>query len=178
LANGGLDGRRANAVEVEHHPENRNGFLQPFLSRITIQVPAQEPGTNQGIPDFLSQQVCRLKVVPMKRAVVLFALLSLFTFPAFGRVPELNVTAVCKARSVDTKMLQSSSVQSIADCVRDEEAIKQQLSTLWESISVPTRNRCESDARALGTTSYLDLFACIQIAEDTKSSLKDETGKR
>jgi hypothetical protein len=114
----------------------------------------------------------------MKRALVLFAvLLPLFTPPAFGRVPELNVKAVCKARSVDAKVLKSPG-QSIADCVRDEEAAKQQLSTLWESTSVPIRNRCESDARSLGTTSYLDLLACIQIAVDTKSGPKKETGKQ
>jgi hypothetical protein len=115
----------------------------------------------------------------MKRALVLFAvLLPLFTPPAFGRVPELNVKAVCKARSVDAKVLQSTPGQSIADCVRDEEAAKQQLSTLWASTSVPIRNRCEIDARSLGTTSYLDLLACIQIAEDTKSGPKKETGKQ
>ena len=44
----------------------------------------------------------------MKRALVLFAvLLPLFTLPAFGGVPQLNVKAVCKARSADAKMLQS-----------------------------------------------------------------------
>jgi hypothetical protein len=115
----------------------------------------------------------------MKRALVLFAvLLPLFTLPAFGGVPELNVKAVCKARAADAKMLQSPPDESTADCVRDEEAAKQQLSTPWASTSVSIRNRCESDARSLGTTSYLDLLACIQIAEDLKSGPKQETGKQ
>jgi hypothetical protein len=30
----------------------------------------------------------------------------------------------------------------------------------------------------LGTTSYLDLLACIQIAEDEKSGPKQATGKQ
>ena len=115
----------------------------------------------------------------MKRVLVLFAvLLPLLTPPAFGRVPELNVKAICKARSADAKMLQSSPDQSTADCMRDEEAAKQQLSTLWESTSVPIRNRCQSDARALGTTSYLDLFSCIEMAEDVKSIPKKGAGKQ
>ena len=117
----------------------------------------------------------------MLRALVLSAvLLPLFTPPAFGRMPALNVTAVCKTRSVDAKMLGSTPDQSIADCVRDEEAAKQQLSTLWASTSVPIRNRCQSEARSLGTTSYLDLLACIQIAEDEdmNSGPKKETGKQ
>jgi hypothetical protein len=115
----------------------------------------------------------------MKRALVLFAvLLPLFTPPAFGRVPELNVKALCKARSSDAKMMQSTPAQSTADCVRDEEAAKQQLSALWASTSVAIRNRCESDARSLGTTSYLDLLTCIQMAEEINSSPKKETGKQ
>ena len=115
----------------------------------------------------------------MKHALVLFAvLLPLVTPPAFGRVPELNVKALCKARSGEA--LQSAPGQSITDCVRDEEEAKQQLSNLWASTSAPLRNRCESDARSLGTTSYLDLLACIQIAEDEdmKSGPKKETGKQ
>jgi hypothetical protein len=112
----------------------------------------------------------------MKRASVLFAMsLLLFAPPAFGRVPELNVTAVCKARSGGTRLLQSG--QSVADCVRDEQAAKLQLSPPWESTSVPVRNRCQSDARALGTTSYLDLLACIQIDQDTKPGPKKGAGK-
>ena len=117
----------------------------------------------------------------MKRAPLLAAvLLSLFAPPAFGGVPEVNVKAVCKARTAEAKLTHSTPNQSNDDCVRDEEAAKQQLSTLWASTSVPIRNRCESEARSLGTTSYLDLLACIQIAEDEdmKSGPKKETGKQ
>ena len=117
----------------------------------------------------------------MLRALVLFAvLLLLFTPPALGRMPELNVKAICKSRSADAKMMRSAPLESIEDCVRGEEAAKQQLSTLWASTSVPIRNRCESEARSLGTTSYLDLLTCIQIAEDEdmKSGPKKETGKQ
>lgn len=120
----------------------------------------------------------RLKY-PFKYPLALFAaLLPLFTPPAFGRVPELNAKAICQARAGDSKALHSAPLQSVADCVHDEEDAKQQLSSVWESTSVPIRNRCQSDARALGTTSYLDLLACIQIAEDEKSGpVKQATGK-
>jgi hypothetical protein len=115
----------------------------------------------------------------MLRALVLFAVsLSLFTPPALGRMPELNVKAICNSRSADAKMMQSAPLESIADCVRNEESAKQELSTLWASTSAPIRNRCESDARSLATTSYLDLLTCIQMAEEIKSSPKKETGKQ
>jgi hypothetical protein len=115
------------------------------------------------------------------RALVLFAVLPLlFTPPALGQMPELNVKAICKSRSADAKIMQSVPLESIADCVHDEEAAKQQLNTLWASTAVPIRNRCQSEARSLGTTSYLDLVACIQIAqdEDMKSGPKKATGKQ
>ncbi|SDS90233.1 hypothetical protein SAMN05444158_3622 [Bradyrhizobium canariense] len=115
----------------------------------------------------------------MKRASVLFAaLLPLFTPPAFGGAPELNVKAICKARSADAIRSGSPPDQSTADCLHDEEDAKQQLNTLWASTSVPIRNRCESDARALGTTSYLDLLTCIRMAKEINSSPKKETGKQ
>ena len=97
--------------------------------------------------------------------------------PAFGREPELNVKAICKAASDDAKIMGAIPDQSVADCVRDEEATKQRLSTLWALTSVPIQNQCVSDARALGTTSYLDLLACIQMAEDVKSNPKKGTEK-
>ena len=115
----------------------------------------------------------------MKRALVLFAvLLPLFTPPAFGGVPELNINAICKARKADAKALRSPPDQSTADCVRDEETAKQQLATLWPSTSVSIRKQCESDARSLHTTSHLDLLTCIQIEEDTRPGLKKRTGKQ
>ena len=113
----------------------------------------------------------------MKRAHLLFTVLLLFMPPAFGGEPELNVKAICEARSDDAKIMGSTPDQSVADCVRDEEATKQRLSTLWALTSVPIQNQCVSDARALGTTSYLDLFSCIQMAEDGKSIPKKGTGK-
>jgi hypothetical protein len=98
--------------------------------------------------------------------------------PAFARVPELNVKAVCKARAADARILRSAPIQSIADCEHDEEAAKQQLSTLWESTPATIRKQCEGDARALGTMNYLDLLTCVQMAEDLKPGPKKETGKK
>jgi hypothetical protein len=114
--------------------------------------------------------------VRVKRAVLFFTgLLVLLTPPALGRMPELNVKAICKARSADATILRSVPEQSVADCVRDEEDKKQQLSPLWASTSVRIRNRCQSDGRSLGTTSYLDLLSCIQLAEDVKPDPKKVT---
>jgi hypothetical protein len=113
----------------------------------------------------------------MMRTSVLFAvLLFLFTPAAFAEVPEINVKAVCKARSADAKMSQVPPDQSDEDCARDEQAAKQQLGTYWASTSVSIRNRCQNDARSLNIKGYLDLLTCIQIALDLKSGPQKETG--
>src|ERR1700760_2795135 len=99
----------------------------------------------------------------MMRASVPLFLLAVWlpwTPPAWGGVPALNVETICKARAADAKMLHSTLGQSVADCVHDEEAAKQQLSALWPSSSAHIRGQCESDARSLGTTSYLDILTC------------------
>jgi hypothetical protein len=45
----------------------------------------------------------------MKRAHLLFTVLPLLSMPpAFGREPELNVKAICKARSDDAKIMGST----------------------------------------------------------------------
>ena len=98
--------------------------------------------------------------------------------PAFGRVPVLNVEMTCKTRAADAKMLHSTPAQSMADCVRDEDAAKQQLSALWPSSSAHIRNQCESDARSLGTNSYLDILTCVQIAEELKADADKKTAKK
>jgi hypothetical protein len=102
----------------------------------------------------------------MRASMSLAVLLLLVTPPAFAGEPEINVKAVCNARSADAKNLQIPPDQSDEDCMRDEEAARQQLGALWASTSVSIRNRCQADARSLGTLDYFDLLSCLQIAED------------
>jgi hypothetical protein len=114
----------------------------------------------------------------MKRALLLFAVLpALLTMPAFARMPEINAHSVCNARAADARILRSVPMQSTADCVHDEEAAKQRLSNIWDSTPATIRRQCEGDGRAMGTTSYLDLLTCVQMAEDMKSGPKKQAEK-
>jgi hypothetical protein len=114
----------------------------------------------------------------MKRALLLFSvLLAVSIAPASAGVPDLNVRAICKTRDADAKLFRSTTGQSIDECVHDEEAAKQQLNSLWISTAAPIRNRCESEARSLGTTSYLDLVTCIQMADELKDDMKPGSKK-
>ena len=112
----------------------------------------------------------------MKQAPALFAFAALLAFmasPSFGREqPKLNVEAICRSREIDAKMLRSTPAQSRADCEHDERSAKDQLGGIWASTSAAIRNRCQSEARALGTTSYLDLLTCIEMKKVMQSGSK------
>lgn len=100
------------------------------------------------------------------------ALLTLVAPASYGGEPKLNVKAICQSRETDARMLRSTPAQTRADCERDEQTAKDQLAAVWASTSAATRNRCQSDARSLGTTSYLDLLTCIQMEDELKSGSK------
>ena len=133
--------------------------------------PAQEPKD----PPAGSLAFVVMREVEMKQSPALLAIAASFTLvasPSFGAEPKLNVKAICQSRAADARMLRSTPAQSRADCEHDEQAAKEQLVAVWASTSAATRNRCQSDARSLGTTSYLDLLTCIQMEDETKSGSK------
>ena len=111
----------------------------------------------------------------MRTSMSLAVLLLLVTPLAFAGEPEINVKAVCNTRSADAKNSKIPPDQSDEDCVRDEEAARQQLGALWASTSVSIRNQCQADARSLGTLDYFDLLSCLQIAEDLELVPQEKT---
>ena len=116
----------------------------------------------------------------MKRVLLLASMLLPLSaaLAANDRVPEFNVKAICKTRDADAKLFRSTTGQSVDECVHDEENAKQQLNSLWPTTAAPIRNRCESEGHSLGTTSYLDLVVCIQMAEELKDDIKPEPKKK
>lgn len=115
----------------------------------------------------------------MNRPLATLAAVLALTLPAFAGAPALNVRKICKTRDADAKIVKSTTGQSIEDCVHDEEAAKQQLTSVWASTSVNSHKQCQSEARSLGTMSYLDLLTCIQIVEETKAdAMKSDAQKK
>ncbi|HLG82022.1 MAG TPA: hypothetical protein VKY22_13465 [Bradyrhizobium sp.] len=107
----------------------------------------------------------------MKGAVFSMALLGgQLVIPVGDRVPELNVEATCKATVATDKAMGLALPQSFDDCMRDENAARQQLTTIWLSNPADLRNRCEGEATVGGSESYVDMLTCMQMAADwTKS---------
>jgi hypothetical protein len=106
----------------------------------------------------------------MKVALLSLAVLGAqLTTPASDRLPQMNLDALCRARSAEAKLTGMVESRSVAECVDDENDAKRELNTIWGSTSGSVRNQCESDAIALGTRGYLNLLSCIYIADDTNS---------
>jgi hypothetical protein len=106
----------------------------------------------------------------MKVALLSLAVLAAqLTTPASDHMPEINVDALCRARSAESKLMRMTETRSVAECLRDENDAKQELNTLWGSTSRSIRNQCESEGIVLGTRGYLDLLCCIYIVNDSKS---------
>lgn len=88
--------------------------------------------------------------------------------PVSDRVPQLNVEALCKATTADDKATGLALPQSYEDCMRDERTAQQQLVVVWNANPGPLRDRCEGEAVAGGSESYVDLLVCLQMADWAK----------
>jgi hypothetical protein len=107
----------------------------------------------------------------MKIALLSLGMLSgQLAIPVSDRVPQLNVEATCKASVATDKEMGLALPQSYDDCMRDENSALQQLTTIWLSNPDALRSRCEGEATAGGSDSYVDLLTCMQMASWDKSA--------
>ena len=107
----------------------------------------------------------------MKILFLAFAMMGGQTaIPVSERVPQLNVEATCKATVATDKAMGLDLPQSYDDCMRDENSALQQLHSVWLTNSDTVRNRCEGEATAGGSDSYVDLLTCLQMADWAKST--------
>lgn len=81
------------------------------------------------------------------------------------RVPQFNVEALCNETTAVDKTMSLAEPQSFANCMRDEKDAQQQLTTLWSANPGAVRDRCEGEAVAAGTPSYVDLLTCLQMTD-------------
>jgi hypothetical protein len=101
--------------------------------------------------------------------IVLFSLALLGSQPVVlvsDHVPRLDVEATCRASSDEDIAVGLSEPQSMANCMRDETSAQQQLGPLWQTTTPSIRDRCEGEATAGGSQSYVDLLTCIQMTND------------
>ncbi|WGD55011.1 hypothetical protein QA641_14515 [Bradyrhizobium sp. CB1650] len=83
--------------------------------------------------------------------------------PVGDVVPVINVERTCKETAATDKAMNLDLPQSVENCMRDEDAARQQLSAIWSNYSASVRDRCAAEATLLGTGSYVDLLTCMQM---------------
>lgn len=86
------------------------------------------------------------------------------------RVPFINVEETCKATAATDKAMGLDLPQSVENCLRDENAARVQLATIWSSYSASIRDSCAQEATDAGTGSYVDLLTCMQMTDPAKLS--------
>jgi hypothetical protein len=90
---------------------------------------------------------------------------SPFVVPVADRVPVINVEQTCKETAATDKAMNLDLPQSVENCMRDENAARQQLAAIWSNYSASIRDRCEQEATIAGTGSYVDLLTCMQMTD-------------
>jgi hypothetical protein len=95
---------------------------------------------------------------------------SPLVIPVGDRVPVINVEETCKATAATDKAMNLDLPQSVGNCMRDENAAREQLAAVWSTYPATTRDRCEQEATLVGLGSYVDLLTCMQMTEPTKLS--------
>jgi hypothetical protein len=90
---------------------------------------------------------------------------SSLAIPVGDRVPVIDVERTCKETAATDKDMGLDLPQSVANCMRDENAAREQLATVWSTYSAQIRSRCEQEATLVGTGSYVDLLTCMQMTD-------------
>lgn len=108
----------------------------------------------------------------MKAALLSLALANQLgnplVIPVADRVPVIDVERTCKETAATDKAMNLDLPQSVASCMRDENAAQQQLVAIWSTYSESIRDRCTQEATLVGLGSYVDLLTCMQMTDPSK----------
>ena len=105
-----------------------------------------------------------MKVVFFSLAIV-SQLGSPFATPVADRVPVIDVEKTCKETAATDKATNLDLPQSVENCMRDENAARQQVAAVWSNYSASIRDRCAAEATIAGIGSYVDLLTCMQMTD-------------
>ncbi len=102
------------------------------------------------------------------------AVAVLSTIPLAARaadsVPKFDVAKNCKAEVGEN----SGIGETLESCTRDEEQARQQLIPQWDHFSREDKSTCIRETSMDGSPSYVELQTCLEIANDSKATLKDK----
>ena len=82
-------------------------------------------------------------------------------------VPNLDVTASCRATAKVNEELRLTESQDTDRCMHDEEQARAVLIQKWTSYPAADRTRCV-DETMIASPSYVDVLTCLQDAQDAE----------
>ena len=96
----------------------------------------------------------------------IFVALLLSSVPVLAAdgVPVLNVKPTCEAGEVAAV---TPGRQHVENCLRTEEAARDQVKTSWSSFPAADKKDCVGTA-TIGPPSYVDLLTCLEIRRDAR----------
>lgn len=94
-----------------------------------------------------------------------FAVIAVSTaliLPVADEPPRWDVAASCRASTGAA----DGTGERYGACVRDETAAREQVTSVWTKAKATMRETCVG-AQSQGSTSYVALMTCMQIADNT-----------
>lgn len=95
---------------------------------------------------------------------------SPLVIPVGDVVPVIDVERTCKETAATDKAMKLDLAQPVQNCMRDENAAREQLAVVWSTYPASIRDRCSEEATLAGTGSYVDLLTCMQMTDPAKLS--------
>ena len=83
-------------------------------------------------------------------------------------VPKYDVARECRLDSTQAFDLNVGLNEAVKRCVSDERGALAQLQTQWSQFRESDRTECTGEANAGGTSSYVGLLTCLQLAKDAR----------
>lgn len=100
-------------------------------------------------------------------AFVLMALAgSLSAAAAQSRVPQLDLTATCRALDKNDFSIQIDTQR----CLKTEDEARAKLVQDWSTYKAAERNLCTQTARMGGMESYVQLLTCLELERDVAAA--------
>lgn len=96
-------------------------------------------------------------------------LLGLCTLPALAdTVPDLDIEKTCRsAKLADPTVNDKAAYEG---CLRSERDAKRQAEQHWSKFTTPAKRQCESQFKAGGYPSYVEMITCLELASGTAPS--------
>jgi hypothetical protein len=83
-------------------------------------------------------------------------------------VPKFDVARQCRLDSTQAFDLNAGMNETVKRCVADEQQALTQLQTQWSQFREPNKAQCSEETSIGGTSSYVDLLTCLQLAKDAR----------